>query len=189
MGCFPKDSYNCYNLIPFRPTLSCYRISVCIKWICKGFLVRWEMFCGRWILVWQHLGGFLTRCVWNFAKAMILWWRRALFQSDELSVTLERRGIDSNAASLFVYNWMSWQIVRRLRQPLPPWSRIFDELHLQENSSQADFLSRLALPDVSKVSWMRSRCHTFITEELGTVFLSLFLILKCPKSGKDLFQK
>ena len=85
--------------------------------------------------------------------------------------------------------WLSWQIVRRLRQPLPPWSRIFDELQLQENSSPADFISRLALPDVSKVSWMRSRCHTFITEELGTVFLSLFLILKCPKSGKDLFQK
>ena len=89
---FPKDSYNCYNLIPFRPTLSCYRISVCIKWICKECLVQWEVSCGRWILVWQHLGGFLTRCVWNFAKAMILWWRRALFQSDELSVTLERRG-------------------------------------------------------------------------------------------------
>ena len=51
-----------------------------------------ELSCGRWILVWQHLGGFLTRCVWNFAKAMILWWRRAIFQSDELSVTLERRG-------------------------------------------------------------------------------------------------
>ena len=84
---------------------------------------------------------------------------------------------------------MSWQIVRRLRQPLPPWSRIFDGLHLQENSSQADFFSRLALPDVSKVSWMGSRCHTFITEELGTVFLSLLLILKCPNSGKDLFQK
>ena len=26
----------------------------------------------------------------NFAKAMIPWWRRAIFQSDELSVTLER---------------------------------------------------------------------------------------------------
>ena len=47
--------------------------------------------------------------------------------------------LDSIAASLFVWNWMIWQIVRRLRQPLPRWSRIFDGLHLQENSSQADF--------------------------------------------------
>ena len=81
-----------FDLISCKFELVSYFCFCISKWICKGFLVRWEVSCGRWILVWQHLGGFLTRCVWNFAKAMILWWRRALFQSDELSVTLERRG-------------------------------------------------------------------------------------------------
>ena len=57
---------------------------------------------------------------WN--QNIIIFWdqeiRNIKKQWDNKILTYSRSGLDSIAASLFVMNWLSWQIVRRLRQPL-----------------------------------------------------------------------
>ena len=85
---------------------------------------------------------------------------------------------------------LSWQILRRLPQPLPPWCRFFNGPQISEKCLNDAILDGLALPCIWIHFWMGFWVFLFITEELARTFLSLlpgFAITETMKFGEIKF--
>ena len=95
--------------------------------------------------------------------------------------------VDSGTVSLFAFQLLIWQIVRRLLRPSESGCRIFYGPQLKEKCLKDAVFGRLALIHIWIKSWVGFGDHKCIAEELGGAFLSISPQPKSSNLGKQYF--